>query len=114
MTAIEIVDLRVRTIIGTKSWERKNKQEVIINISLDYDARKASHSDKLSDTLDYEQIAKTVIKTVENSSCLLLEKLADRIMGRLKGYKGLQKASLRIDKPQAIPQAQCVSYKTSF
>ncbi len=114
MATIEIVDLRVRTIIGTKSWERKNRQGLIINISLSYDSRKASHSDKLSDTLDYEQIAKTVIKTVENSRCLLLEKLADRIMARLKGYKGLQKASLRIDKPQAIPQARCVSYKTSF
>jgi D-erythro-7,8-dihydroneopterin triphosphate epimerase len=114
MATIEIVDLRVRTIIGTNSWERKNKQELIVNITLEYDADKASRSDNLKDALDYEHIAKTVIKTIENSHCLLLEKLAVQVMDQIKRYKGLQNASLRIDKPQAIPEARYVSYKISL
>ena len=111
MAIINIVDLRVRTIIGTHSFERKNKQELIINISLEYDARKASRSDNLKDAIDYEHIAKAVIKTVENSRCLLLEKLAAKVVDTLKGYKGLQNVSLCIDKAQALEQARCVSYK---
>ena len=110
MATIHIVDLRVRTIIGTHSFERKNKQELIINISLDYDAQKASRSDNLKDAIDYEHIAKAVIKMVENARCLLLEKLAAKVMAKLKTYKGLQKVSLRIDKPQALGQASCISY----
>ena len=113
MAIINIVDLRVRTIIGTHSFERKNKQELIINISLEYDARKASRSDNLKDAIDYEHIAKAVIKTVENSRCLLLEKLAARVMDTLKGYQGLQNVSLRIDKPHALEQARCISYTIS-
>jgi D-erythro-7,8-dihydroneopterin triphosphate epimerase len=113
MAIIEIVDLRVRTIIGTKSWERDNKQELVIHITLEYDALKASRSDNLKDALDYEKIAKDVIKTVEGSRCLLLEKLAAKVMTKLKGYAGLQKAILRIDKPQAIPEARHVSYQIS-
>ena len=114
MAIIDIVDLRVRTIIGTHPWERKNKQELVINISLEYDASKASRSDRLTDAMDYEQIAKTVIKTVENSRCLLLEKLASKISDQIKSYKGLQNFTLRIDKPEAIAQARCISYKINF
>jgi D-erythro-7,8-dihydroneopterin triphosphate epimerase len=114
MATIEIVDLRVRTIIGTKPWERKNKQEIIINIRLEYDAKKASQSDNIKDAIDYEKIAQDVIKTVESSSFQLLEKLAAKVMDKLKSYKGLEKASLRIDKPQAIPEAKSVSYKITL
>ena len=113
MATIDIVDLRVRTIIGTHPWERKNKQELIINLSLEYDATKASRSDKLADAIDYEAIANIVIKIAENSHCLLLEKLSAKIIEKLKSYKDLQKATLRIDKPQALPQARCISYKVS-
>ena len=111
MAIIDIVDLRVRAIIGTHPFERKNKQELIINISLEYDATKASRSDDLKDAVDYECISNAVIKIAENSSCLLLEKLAAKMMDKLKGFKGLQNISLRIDKPQAIAQARCISYK---
>jgi D-erythro-7,8-dihydroneopterin triphosphate epimerase len=113
MAVIEIVDLKVRAIIGTKSFERTNKQELIINISLEYDAQKASRTDSIKDALDYEHIVQNVIKTVENSHCLLLEKLAAKVMAKLKGYSTLQKATLRIDKPQAIPEAKSVSYQIS-
>lgn len=111
VATIDIVDLKVRAIIGTKPWERKNKQELIVNISLQYDATKASHSDNLKDAIDYEHLTKTVIKTIENSHFLLLEKLAAKVMDKIKAYKGLQKATLRIDKPQAIADARSVSYK---
>ena len=113
MATIEIVDLRVRAIIGTHSWERKNKQELIVNLSLQYDAQKASLSDNLKDAIDYEQIAKIIIQTVKSSNCLLLEKLAAKIINKLKSYKALQGISLRIDKPQALADARLISYKIS-
>ena len=113
MAIIDIVDLQVRTIIGTHPWERKNKQGLILNISLEYDATKASRSDDLKDALDYEAIAKDVIRTVESSRCLLLEKLAAKVISKMKTYKGLQRVSLRIDKPQALAEARCISYQMS-
>jgi D-erythro-7,8-dihydroneopterin triphosphate epimerase len=114
MATINIVDLRIRALIGTNSWERTNKQELILNITLEYDAVKASRSDNLKDAMDYQKIANAVTKTVENSRCLLLEKLASKVMDTIKRTKGLQKASLRIDKPQALADARCVSYQISL
>ncbi len=113
MATIDIVDLKLMAIIGTYAWERKNKQEIIIHLTLDYDSKKASHSDRLEDAIDYEKITKMVIKTVEKSRCQLIEKLANSIIENLKTFKSLQKITLRIDKPQAIPQARSVSYTVS-
>ena len=114
MATIDIIDLRLRTIIGTHPWERKNKQEIIINLSFEYDSSKASRSDDLKDALDYEALTNAVIKIVEKSRCQLLEKLAGNIIGQLKSFKGLQRLSLRIDKPQAIAQAKSISYRISI
>lgn len=113
MAIINIVDLRLRTIIGAHAWERKTKQELNINITLEYDASKAARSDKLIDALDYEQVTNMVIKTVEKSKCLLIEKLAKTILDRLKVFKSIQRITLKIDKPQAIPEARCISYTIS-
>lgn len=113
MAIINIVDLRLRTIIGAHLWERKAKQELIINITLEYDSSKASRSDKLKDALDYELVSNTVIKAVERSRYVLIEKLAYSIFEKLKKFKNIEKITLRIDKPQAIPQARCISYVLS-
>jgi D-erythro-7,8-dihydroneopterin triphosphate epimerase len=114
MTTINIVDLRVRTIIGTHPWERTNKQELILNIRLEYDASKAARSDNLKDALDYEEIAQAITKIVEKSHYFLLEKLAARVLDQLKTYSKLQKASVSIQKPQALAEARTISYTISF
>ena len=78
MAIIRINDLKVRTIIGAHPWERVNKQELVINITIEYDASKACHSDKLKDALNYESVAAKAIKIAERSRYTLLEKLAGK------------------------------------
>ena len=82
MAVIRINDLKVRTLIGAYSWERVNKQELVINITIEYDASKACRSDKLKDALNYESVAAKAIKTAERSRYTLLEKLASQAFGR--------------------------------
>jgi FolB domain-containing protein len=106
MAVIRIIDLKARAVIGTHPWERKNAQEIIINITIDYDAAKASKSDKLKDALNYEAVANSVLRLVERSSCLLLEKLTAKVLDIV-----IECAVVRIDKPQAIAQAKAVSFE---
>jgi len=111
MAVIKINDLKVRALIGAYSWERINKQELIINITIDYDASKACKSDKLKDALNYESVAAKVIKTVERSRYTLLEKLVYKLLSGIMADSKVKKASVRVDKPQALPQARCVSFE---
>ncbi|MCK5178135.1 MAG: FolB domain-containing protein, partial [Candidatus Omnitrophica bacterium] len=65
MATIRITNLKLRTVIGTNDWEREYKQDVVINIRIEFDASKASERDDLKDTLDYKAITKNIIQAVE-------------------------------------------------
>ena len=113
MAIIRIQDLSVRAIIGTHSWERANKQDVLINITIEYDAAKASRSDNLKDALDYQALANKALKIIERSRCLLLEKLALKLLEGIMADKRIKGAVVRLDKPHALPQTKCVSFELS-
>jgi D-erythro-7,8-dihydroneopterin triphosphate epimerase len=109
MAVIRINDLKIRTIIGAHAWERVNQQELVINIMIECDASKACRSDELKDALNYEAVALKVIKITKRSRFALLERLAGKILKSVMSDRRVQTACVRIDKPQAIPEARCVS-----
>ena len=113
MAVIRINDLKVRALIGAYSWEKVNKQELIINITIEYDASKACRSDKLKDALNYESVATKAVKTAESSRHTLLEKLTSKLLAGVMSDRRVQSAHVRVDKPQALPQARCVSFELS-
>ena len=113
MAIIRINDLKVRTLIGANSWEKANKQEVVIHITIQYDASKACLSDKLIDALNYESVASKAIKTAERSHYSLLEKLTSKLLAGVMSDQRVEKAYVRVDKALALPQARCVSFELS-
>lgn len=113
MAVIRINDLKVRALIGAYSWEKVNKQELIINITIEYDASKACRSDKLKDALNYDSVANHIIKKVENSKYILLEKLTLKLLEGIMADKRVQAAHVRIEKPHALAQAKSVSFELS-
>lgn len=106
---IEITNLKLRTIIGINNWERKVKQNVIINISLEYNAAKAITADDIEDTVDYKKLTKEIIKRVESSRFYLLEKLTAMILKTVMDSPRVEKAAVRVDKPRALRFADSVS-----
>lgn len=76
---IHIRDLALRCIIGINPEERREKQDVTINIVMECDLSKAAMSDSLEDTVNYREVKKEIIAMVEASDCYLIERLADEI-----------------------------------
>ena len=111
MAIIRINDLRLRAIIGTHPWERKNKQDLVLNLVIGYDASKASKSDRLKDALDYEAITAKVTKAIERSHYYLLEKLTAKVLDVVLADPKVISASVRVDKPHAIGEARSVSFE---
>ena len=66
LATIKIKNLRLRTYIGINEDEIKNKQDVVVNVKIDYDAEKATNTDNMSDALNYKTITKAIIKLVED------------------------------------------------
>lgn len=105
---IHIRDLLVRCIVGIYEGERLEKQDVVINITLYADLRKACRSDSLEDTIDYKAIKKKVIAAVEASSFLLVERLAERIAEVCLENPSVRRATVLVEKPGALRFARTV------
>ena len=106
--AIQIKDLLLRTVIGINEEERRNRQDVLINIVLYADMRAAGRSDEIDDAVNYRTITKQIIGLVEGSSYFLVEKLAAEIAAICLGDPRVERARVRVEKPGALRFARSV------
>ena len=113
MTTIRVKNLRLRTFIGFNEAERKNKQDVVINMQLTYDGEEAATSDDISDAFNYRTVTKRVIEHVENNSFLLLERLSEELLALIMEASAIREATVEIDKPHALRFADSVSVEAS-
>lgn len=105
---IRIEDLLLRCIIGVNDWEREQKQDVLISITLHTDMRTAGRTDRIEDTVNYRSLAKQVIEHVEASSYFLVEALAEAIAGICLSDRRVAQVEVRVDKPGALRFARSV------
>ncbi len=106
---IYIRDLLVRCLVGINPDERVNQQDIIINLVLHADLRKACQSDDIADTVDYKTIKKQVLELVQNSSFLLVERLAQAVADVCLEHPGVRRCEVTIDKPGALRFARSVA-----
>jgi D-erythro-7,8-dihydroneopterin triphosphate epimerase len=105
---IEIKDLLLRTILGTNPEERVNRQDVLINLTLFADTRRAGESDDIAETVNYKCVTKQVIALVEGSQFLLVEKMAAEIARVCLADERVQRVRVSVEKPGAIRFARSV------
>jgi FolB domain-containing protein len=107
MDRILISDLLVRCIIGIGDDERKNKQDVLINLSLSVDLHKAGKSDRIR-ARDYAALQKQIVAMAEGSQFLLVEALAEKIAELCLEHTAVYQARVRVEKPTALRFARSV------
>lgn len=110
---IQIKNLRLRTFIGIKEDEINNKQDVVVNVRINYPADKATDSDAMDDALNYRTITKRIISHVENNRFSLLEKLTCDVLDIASEHHWVTYAEVEIDKPHALRFADSVSLTLS-
>ncbi len=108
MDRILIKDLRARCIIGVNEEERREKQDVTINIVLTADLRRAAQSDRLEDAVNYRSIKKAILKLVEESSYRLLESLTEAVARLCLEQEKVRRVRVRVEKPAALRFARSV------
>jgi D-erythro-7,8-dihydroneopterin triphosphate epimerase len=106
---IHIRDLGARCIIGIYDHERENKQDVVINICLYADLRRAGETDRIEDTVDYKSIKRKVLELVEGSAFYLVERLAQRIAETCLEAPAVRRVEVSVDKPGALRFARSVA-----
>lgn len=79
MDAILIRDLRVEALIGIHKRERHVAQTVSIDLDIGLPGTAVFQSDKVADTIDYEQVALRIRALAASGHFRLVETLAERI-----------------------------------
>ena len=110
---INIRDLRLRTFIGINDDEKKNQQDVVINIQIHYHAQKAVTFNVIEEALNYRTITKKVITHVEQNRFLLLERMTDEVLSLVMEHPQAMRADVTIDKPHALRFSDSVSISLS-
>jgi dihydroneopterin aldolase/D-erythro-7,8-dihydroneopterin triphosphate epimerase len=105
---IHIRDLRLRCIIGVFDYERTEKQDVILNVTMHTDLSGAGRSDDLRDTVDYKAVKKDIMQAVEASEFQLVERLAERVAEIVLSH-GVERVDVTVDKPGALRFARSVA-----
>lgn len=102
MDKIFLNDLKIDTFIGIYEWEKETLQTLKFDLEIDWDIRAAAVSDDITDTLNYGDIAQTVVNFVEASRYQLIETLAEDLCALLLGEYPIPKLKLTLSKPVAL------------
>lgn len=98
MALIEIENMEFYAFHGHFKEEQIVGNKFLIDLSIEADLDKASRTDKLEDTVDY-QVAFRIVKQEMEKKSNLLENIAGRILDSIYDkVDGVQKATVRIRK----------------
>ena len=105
---ILIRDLLVRCVVGVDDHEREEKQDVLVQITMDTDLRQAGHTDALEDTIDYRALKKQILRVAENSRFRLIEALAQSIADECLKHERIERVHVMVEKTGALRFARTV------
>jgi dihydroneopterin aldolase len=108
MDAILIRDLRVEALIGIHRRERHVKQTLSIDLDIGLPSSAVFESDRVADTIDYEQVALRIGALAGAQHYRLVETFADRVAMMLVGEFGAPWAKVSVAKIGILPNAKFV------
>lgn len=108
MDKVIIKDLLARGVIGVNDWERKRPQDILINLTLFTDTRRAGETDSLEDSVNYSTMSKKIQAHAESAGRLTVEALASDLARICLEDKGVLKVIVRVEKPGAVRFARSV------
>ena len=112
MSKITIVDLEVLFHVGVPDEERAQPQKLLITVDMTYDFSSAAATDRVTKTIDYQEVAQKITKFGEGRSWKLIEKvatdLADFVLNDFH-----PEAVMVLVKKFPLPQASHVSVSVS-
>ena len=103
-----IQNLRVETVIGVLDWEREVRQELVLDLILEWDQREAARTDDVDLCLDYAAVSQWVISHLSCAQYRLIETVAEKVAQGLLAEFALPSVEVTVKKPGAVPEADWV------
>ena len=101
MDSIRIKNLKIPARHGVYEFEKEKDGTFELDIELYLPLLKAGKSDRLEDTINYEDIISTVTKAFTEKQYALVEAAAQSVCDRLLNDFKIDKITIRVRKPHA-------------
>ena len=98
---IELHCLRARGFHGVLEHERRDGQDLVVDVALDVDTVAAAASDDLAQTVDYGALAESIAAVVSGEPLDLIETLAQRIADVCLRDARVRAVDVAVHKPSA-------------
>lgn len=108
MDKVIIKNLLARGIIGIRDWERREPQNILINVTIFTDTHRAALTDNINDCANYSVLAKKVQAHAESAERLTVEALANDLAALCLQERNVLKVIVRVEKPGAVRFAESV------
>lgn len=103
---IHVEELKFQCIIGILDFERVSPQDVIINLTLEYEY--------INNFINYADIVQNIKKLMIKSQFELIEDAINSIyLNLIKEYKSIKNLNIKISKPSILPDCK-VSVSNSY
>ena len=96
-------------IIGINDYERKNKQKVIVDITIFHDF--LNLDDDIEKTVNYSDIYKFTKKFISGTNYNLIETLGDNLAKKIIEEFNIKKIRIELFKPSVYEEDETVSIK---
>ena len=103
-----IKDFTIYEIIGIHQNEKIIKQKIIFNIVINVNQNIFPDENNLASIVDYEKITNKLKNLAKNKKYNFLESLAEDSFKEIFSDKRINSAKIKIEKPDAITNAQSV------
>lgn len=95
--------------------ERENGQGFLVDVILNMDLSKVSHSDSIDDTVNYSTLCDLVLEEIVGPPVSLIERLAGQIAERiLREYPKVDSVRITVHKPDAPVAAKVKDLSVSL
>ena len=108
MDAILVRDLRVEALIGIHRREQHVRQTLSIDLDIGLPGTAVFKSDRVADTIDYEQVTIRIRELAAGGHFRLVETFADRVAGLLTKDFGSPWVKVSVAKIGILPNAKFV------
>lgn len=100
--------LHARVVVGVTEEERRERQDIHIDVDVWTDDETATRTDRFADTIDYRALKKDVFYVVESNRYNLVEAMAGQIADLALKDPRVTAVRVRVEKPTALRFARTV------
>ena len=108
MDIVFIENLKFQASIGVWEWEARIKQNLVVDLWLGTDIKKAAETDELEYAVNYKSVSIRISELINGRRYKLIETVAEEIASTVLSEFDVTWCKVKVSKPRAVERSRNV------